>query len=618
MKNTFLYKLGVAVVLVTLFSATSCKKFTQVEPVSNFSLEAAFSDPGNALLAVIGVYDEMSGESGFSLNLSMVFPYDSDEGYSSNSVTGTQGSIARYQAPLNNSGLSGSFRALYRGIEKANLAIEQIPLMSQYNKGTVTEQRDLKRLYGEVLTLRALYYFELIKNWGDVPAPMIPSYRQENLFIAASNRDSTYDKIINDLNVAKDLLPWRRDVARNTRITKGASKALLARIALFRGGYSLRANGQMERPADFLNYYQIALTECQDLMANRTQHTLNPNYENIWRNVLSFVYDPSGEILLEMGSAGNDGASDSRQGHYNGPSLNSASRYGTGQASNRITPNYFYAFDSVDVRRDVTITTYAVPTSSNNKIVRRLGELTTGKYRRDWRVPLLPGPTINLSINWAIIRFSDVLLMYAEAVNEINNGPTPAAISAFEEVRMRGFRGNLGRMGVTPTTKTAFFDAIVNERFLEFGEEGIRKYDLLRWNLLATKIAEARVKITQIQARVAPYDFVPQYVYYKNTGEELTYYTAADSVNAKPFWRPTQVPPIPSSIAPSAPSAGTAAVRWVRVDWAQNTTSTTGYEGTSLDKNIARYFQPGKSELFPYDQVTLDAYQGKLKQNPGY
>ncbi len=618
MKNRFLIQLIVSATLFTIIAATSCKKYTEVEPVSNFDLKAAYSDPGNALLAVIGVYDEMAGESGFSLNLSMVFPFDSDEGYSSNSVTGTQGAIARYRPPLNNTALVNSFRALYRGVEKANLAIEQIPLMSQYENGTAVEKRDLRRMYGEVLTLRALYYFELIKNWGDVPAPMIPSYRQQSLFIPTANRDSTYDKIINDLIVAKDLLPWRTEVPRNTRITKGAAKALLARIALFRGGYSLRSNAQMERPADYLNYYQIALNECKDLMANRNQHTLNPNYENIWRNIMAFVYDPFGEILFEMGSAGNDGNSDSRQGHYNGPVLNSASRFGVGAGSLRIAPSYFYAFDSVDLRRDVTITTYAVPTSSNIKIVRRLGELTTGKYRRDWRIPLLPGSAINLSIHWAIIRFSDVLLMYAEAENEINNGPTPAAIAAFEEVRRRGFRGNTGLIGVTPTTKEDFFNAIVNERFLEFGEEGIRKYDLLRWNLLATKIAETRAKINQIRNRSAPFDFVPQYVYYKNTGEELTFYTAADSVNGRPFWRPTQIPPIPSSIAPSAPSSGTAATRWVRVDWAQNTASATGYEGTSLDNNIARYFTPGKSELFPYDQVTIDAYQGKLKQNPGY
>ena len=89
MKNTILNKLIVVAVLVALFSFASCKKYTEVEPVSNFSLEKAFSDPGNALLAVIGVYDEMSGDNGFSLNLSMIFPYDSDEGYASFSATNT-------------------------------------------------------------------------------------------------------------------------------------------------------------------------------------------------------------------------------------------------------------------------------------------------------------------------------------------------------------------------------------------------------------------------------------------------------------------------------------------------------------------------------------------------
>lgn len=84
--------------------------------------------------------------------------------------------------------------------------------------------------------------------------------------------------------------------------------------------------------------------------------------------------------------------------------------------------------------------------------------------------------------------------MYAEAVNEINNGPTQQAKDAFEEVRKRAFRGNTTLIGITPSTKDSFFTAVTNERFLEFGHEGIRKYDLLRWNLLGTKIAEARTK----------------------------------------------------------------------------------------------------------------------------
>jgi hypothetical protein len=237
--------------------------------------------------------------------------------------------------------------------------------------------------------------------------------------------------------------------------------------------------------------------------------------------------------------------------------------------------------------------------------MRRLGELNTGKYRRDWRVPLLPGTVLNVGYNWAMIRFSDVLLMYAEAVNEINGAPNTAAINAFEEVRRRAYRGNVGLIGTTPTTKAGFFNAIVNERLLEFGHEAIRKYDLLRWNLLSTKIAETRTAIQQIRDRTGKYANVPQYVYWRNNGEEIQFFAGTGApATAQPFWRPTQVP---------NPTTG-----WTRLDWGQHLTTASAIDGRPLWQGLAFFFVPGKSELFPYDQVTLASYQGKLKQNPGY
>jgi hypothetical protein len=234
-----------------------------------------------------------------------------------------------------------------------------------------------------------------------------------------------------------------------------------------------------------------------------------------------------------------------------------------------------------------------------------LGELNTGKYRRDWRVPLLPGTVLNVGYNWVVIRFSDVLLMYAEAINEINGAPNAAAIAAFEEVRRRAYRGNVGLIGTTPTDKAGFFNAIVNERLLEFGHEGIRKFDLLRWNLLFTKLEEARTTIQQIRDRTGRFTNVPQFIYWRNVGEEIQYFAGATApANAQPFWRPTQIP---------NPLTG-----WTRADWAQNLTVTNAIDGRPLWQGFASFFVPGKSELFPYDQVTLAAYQGRLKQNPGY
>lgn len=614
MKNKIYQSLTGVIILMVLFTAVGCKKYTEVEPVSQYSVAQAFSDVSNATTALVGVYDELQGDNGYGIRISMYYPYDSDEGIVSGNIDNGRRGVGRYQLLLTNSEIANPFRQLYRGVEKANLCIEQIPLMSQYTSGSATDQAALKRLHGEALTLRAQFLFQLMLNWGDVPAPLVPAYKQPALFIPKSNRDSVYDVLIADLAAAADMLPWRTDAGpRNERITKAVAKALRARMALHRGGYSLRSNGQMERRSDYLTYYNIAKQECEELMARRDQHTLNPNYEDVWKKVTSFTYDPQGEIIFEVGAGGGNGNSDSRMGNYDGPRLSNASRYGAGGGGIIMLPNFFYAFDSVDTRRDVTITHYQVTNSTNIKSQLRLGEMNTGKYRRDWRVPLLPGTVLNVGYNWAMIRFSDVLLMYAEAVNEINGAPTAAAISAFEEVRKRAYRNNTGLIGTTPTDKAGFFNAIVNERYLEFGHEGIRKYDLIRWNLLAAKLAETRTKIQQIRDRVAPYNNVPEYIYYKNIGEEIAYYTAADSSGSKkPFWRPTQVPPTGTTGTTQVPAA-----KWVRIDWARHLTANV-IDGKPLWQGLASFFVPGKSELFPFDVATIASYQGQLQQNPGY
>ncbi|HEX6431150.1 MAG TPA: RagB/SusD family nutrient uptake outer membrane protein [Niastella sp.] len=604
MKSTRLYQvIAAAIILIIISSITGCKKYTEVEPESGYTVPELFTDVPNATLALIGVYDELQGDNGYGIRISMYYPYDSDEGIVSGDIDNGRRGVGRYQLLLNNAELTNPFRQLYRGLEKANLCIEQIPQMMLYTEGTDAEKKELRRLYGESLTLRAQYLFELIRNWGDVPAPMVPAYKQTSLFIPKSDRDSTYDKILNDLATAIDLLPWRTEVVRNERITKGAAKALRAKIALFRGGYSLRSNGSIERRSDYLKYYQIAQKECEDLMARRDQHTLNPNFESVWRNVTSFTYDPQGEILFEVGAGGGNGNSDSRMGNYDGPNLNNASRYGAGGGGIIMLPNYFYAFDSVDTRRDVTVTWYQVNGANNVKSLRRLNELNTGKYRRDWRVPLLPGTVLNVGYNWVMIRFSDVLLMYAEAVNEINGGPTTAAINAFEEVRKRAYRGNVGLIGTTPTDKAGFFNAVANERYLEFGHEGIRKYDLLRWNQLSAKLGEARTKIEQIRLGAGVYANVPDTVYYKNSGEEIQFYAGTNTATtAQPFWQPKQKPT----------STG-----WTALPW-RTYLSTSIIDSKPMSTGMASFFITGKSELLPFDQATLDAYQGQLIQNPNY
>jgi starch-binding outer membrane protein, SusD/RagB family len=613
MKKIFFGLISGASILVVTLALPSCKRYLDIQPVSQYSVQQAFADVSTATTSLLGAYDELQGTAGYGLYLSLYFPFDTDEAIQSGGLDNERRGIARYQLLLSNGALRAPFLELYRGVEKANLCIEQIPLMAAYNSGSASDQKELKRLYGEALTLRAQYLFDLVKIWGDVPAPFVPSYKQTDLFLPQANRDSTLDHILNDLAVAKDLVPWRTEVPRNERITKGAVKALRARIALFRGGYSLRNDTKvMERRSDYLNYYKIARDECKDIIDRRDQHTLDPSFEDLWKTYVNGLKpDPYGEIIFEVGSGGGNSNSDGRQGINDGPSTNALSRFGQGIAAIQIVPIYFYAFDSVDTRRDVSIATYQINADSR-KQARALTQLSTGKYRRDWRNPILPGTGLALSYNCALIRFSDVLLMYAEADNEINNGPSASAIQYFEEVRKRAYKGNESKIGVTPTDKAGFFNAIVNERYLEFGNEHIRKYDLVRWNLMATTMAPQTGTLRTRLRALAANPNIPQYMYWRNipNSEEIEWYGS--------FYQPS-----PATSPQPVYNATTAPYGWRQINWREDVARSTnvlnvGATNAQYIDAIGYFFTPNKSELYPFDQATLDSYQGKLKQNPNY
>src|SRR5690606_13821839 len=99
--------------------------------------------------------------------------------------------------------------------------------------------------------------------------------------------------------------------------------------------------------------------------------------------------------------------------------------------------------------------------------------------------------------------------------------PTAAAKTAFEQVRLRAYGGNAGLIGTTPGDKAGFFDAIVKERALELGGEGIRKYDLIRWNMLEQKLDETKATLLAMANRNAPYNDLPDYMFYKNDSPTL-------------------------------------------------------------------------------------------------
>jgi hypothetical protein len=191
-------------------------------------------------------------------------------------------------------------------------------------------------------------------------------------------------------------------------------------------------------------------------------------------------------------------------------------------------------------------------------------------------------------IDWPVIRFSDVLLMFAEAENELNNGPTPAAKEAFEKVRLRAFAGNAALIGATPATYAGFFEAIVKERMLELAGEGIRKYDLIRWNQLKKKIDEVKAAMVKMVAAEAPYDALPATMYFLPNQRSMIFLNS--------FYKP----------APNPAPAGAASITWIN----NNIT-------TTLINIIAQSFVPNKSELLPLPQSAIDA-NPNLKQDYGY
>ena len=607
MKTKNLYKLTLSVAAIVLLSFNSCNKFLDQKPITDVSTEVVFSDVPSALKALAGVYSRMVGDAGYGIRVSLYYPLDTDE------MQGPTGSgdndrrdIARYNATPGNAQITNPFNQMFTGIEYANICIANIPKMAMYSNGTDQEKKKLQRMYGEALTLRAQFYTEAIRNWGDLPANFAPAstLATSNPFPARTNRDTLYDRLLEDLKLAATLVPWRNELSAigdgaDERITKGTVKGLRARIALYRGGFSLRQDGVVKRTADYLKYYQIARDEAAEVMASN-QHSLNPSYKALWKDQVNAraVADPNGELMFQASGIGGVGAGDTKLAYYNGPSVNKL-----GNKSINVLPTYFYAFDSTDLRRDVTCAIYNVDTDGKIKLGQAITAICDGKYRRDWISNPTVSPTDKIqyfSLKWQILRYADVMLMFAEAENELN-GPTTAAYNAVNQVRRRGYGQSITAPNAAVDlpaglSKASFFTAIVKERSLELGGEGVRKYDLIRWNMLASKVAETKAALLKMSTLSAPYNTLPTSMFYKNKNTSDDNRFGAGGLWANSFYK----------AAPTSTPSGTTKVVWLSA--AINTTALSRY---------ATGFVSGKSELLPIPQPARDANRN-LSQNPGY
>ena len=438
---------GVASLLLPL---SSCDNQLEVTPYSYFTSANFFSNVDEAYMATLGVYETMSSRETYGWNLSMVFDADTDIMQISGTGADDWRTIPHYQGISQTNTFFTPWSEFYIGIDRANVVIEKIPQMDLYSNGSESQKNELNRMLGEAKFLRGFYYSELVRLWGDVPFKTKSSQTGDNLNVGLVDRYEIYTQVIKDMQEAAAVLP--EAMPTDERINKWGAKAMLARVALFAGGYSLRADGTIQRPDNYRDYYVLAQQQINDIMANNP-YKLNPSYAQVFKNQCQHVLEPTENIFQAAfyNPAGTQGNA-SWVGYFNGP-LTTNGLYPTSIGRCLVPKPFYTSFNAADQRRDLSIATYAIDALGNKlaRVTARQDEAwTVAKWSREFQT----NSTLERSythINWVIMRYSDLLLMRAEVENELNDGPNTIAYDAINQVRKRGFGADVpgSRIGIT-------------------------------------------------------------------------------------------------------------------------------------------------------------------------
>lgn len=534
------YKIIMAgLILASLFS--SCQEFTDegldAPGISTLEEAEVFSNEGLTKSAVDGIKIPFADTNGHRGRFLPFYGFNTDvEWYnSSESTSDDKPGLSIYDAKPNNSQMSialtdggggNPWTSMYTGIERANICIRGIRKYGDPKPGS-----EFGYLLGEALTLRAVYYSDLLKAHGDVPARFEP-VNSETLYLPKSSRDVIYKQLIQDLGEAATLVPWPNESAATNsveRINKAFVKGLRARLALVASGFQQYPDGVRRSNDTELSVekmYKLALDESRSVILSG-KAILEPSFETFWRKYNQEVITAGGESLWEIPFADGRGRmlysfavkhTDSDQFHKNG-----ANRGGTAGP----LPFIFYDYDKADTRRDVTCVPYIYGKAVNGIAKQELAALNKwcfGKYRYEWMKRMVTS-TNDDGVNKIYMRYAEVLLIAAEAANELE-GPAAAA-PYLKEIRRRAFApadqaqkvdnyvNNLGG-------KTAMFNAIVEENKYEFTGEMERKQALIRWNLLKVKLDEAKQKMFDLQKHTGEYADVPTTLYYKYKADNVS------------------------------------------------------------------------------------------------
>ncbi len=512
---------------------SSCKEFEDdfLEAPAKSTLDEAliFSKAGLARGAIDGILEPIGQTNSYRGRHIPFYGFNTDTewNYNSSSVGNATGDLMIYDAKSNNTQMNrtnSSWAMIYRGIERANICINGIRTYGNPEPGN-----EMGQLLGEALTLRAMYYSDLVKTWGDVPAIFVPVSSETDY--SKSSRNVVYKQIIADLGEASDLVAWPNETSATTsveKVNKAFVKGLRARIALAASGFQQFPNEGVRRSNDpelsVAKMYKIALDECRSIIGSGTAQ-LEPNFETVWRKLNEENISAGGESLWEMPFSDGRG-----RVNFSFAIRHRSVDQHTGQARGGIAgplPTVFYDYDEADIRRDITCVPYQWGTAVNGLSKQELVGLDIwyfGKYRYEWMTRYVTSSNDD-GINKMYMRYAEILLMAAEAANELEGAS--AAAPYLKQIRRRAFDAADHATKVDAyvnslTSKEDMFNAIVQEHKYEFTGEMERKQALIRWNKLGSNLTSAKQKMADLKNRTGEYADVPTTLYYKYEADNET------------------------------------------------------------------------------------------------
>lgn len=454
----------IAASCILIFSGCSLN----TEPEDFISPAYFYSTVAECDQALTAVYDKMN----YSFVNLIMAPIDAaDEMWAAGSTTGTW----LYYFYSNDGNVATLWSTLYDGIERANM------LLANIDRAEIDETQK-NRIKGEAKFLRAYYYFLLVQNWGDVPFKTEPTKSAADVYYARTPQTEVYDFIYNEMVEAEGLVRPISEYTYAERVTQSAVQGFLARVSLFMAGFPIN---DTEKYKDALAWSEKAIQS--------GLHSLNPDYSQVFINLIQDKYDIK-ESIWEVGFrwvANTDPYFEFGEvGNTNGIAQNILG-YGMATGQYLVYQSLWNKYESTDTRRDWAIAPFNYKYNSNPPVKvfydnTKILDRHIGKFRREYELtPLQSQQKRANPTNWPLLRYSDVLLMAAEAENEVN-GPTAKALQYLNEVRARANASLI----TTVAGKEGFREVLQEERSRELCFEGLRKMDLRRWGILVPRMKE--------------------------------------------------------------------------------------------------------------------------------